>query len=104
MPATSWDSRLDSATTPDDVAALCDRYVTAWSFQDLGQLPSSCQPVYGVEAGQVSPYALKLAERLGDRNADAAPMLHRMSSFFTKAAQRMAQIAASQPQPAAASD
>lgn len=97
MPTTSWDSRLDTATTPAAVADLCELYVTAWSFQDLGQIPSSCQPSYGVEAGDVSPYAAKLATRLDGRDAEAAPMLHRMSTFFSKAAHRLAQIEASQP-------
>lgn len=93
MPATTWNSRLDEATTADAVTTLCDRFVTAWTFHELGQLPAACQPNDVVETDDVSPYALKLVERLGERDAAAAPMLHRMSTFFSKAALRLAQIA-----------
>ena len=91
---TTWNSSLDDATTADAVTSICDRFVTAWTFQELGQLPAACQPNDVVETDDVSPYALKLVERLGERDAAAAPMLHRMSTFFSKAALRLAQIAA----------
>ena len=91
--APTWDSRLDDATTELAVADVCDRFVSGWSFQDLGQLPAACQPARVVEARHVSPYAEILVARLGASDSAAAPMLHRMSAFFTKAAQRMAQIA-----------
>lgn len=97
MPATSWNSRLDDATTAHAVTELCDRFVTAWTFQELGQLPATCQPQFAVETGDVSPYALKLVAWLGERDAGAAPMLHRMSTFFSKAALRLAQIAEQAP-------
>jgi hypothetical protein len=99
MSEMTWDTRLDEATTEGAVVALCDRFLAGWTFQDLGRLPATCQPRRVIEANDISPYAVELSGRLDERDAGTAPMLHRMSTFFTKAQLRMAQIAQAQTAP-----
>ena len=96
MNSTPWDTCLEDATTPTAVIAVCDRFVTGCSFQELGQLPASCQPKHGVEESEVKPYAARLLERLGERGESASPILRRMAEFFDKAAARLAQLAETQ--------
>ena len=93
----SWHSNLSEASTERDVIAVCNRFVTGWTFTELGQLPAICQPKSVIGSEDVSPYALKLIAYLGNGNAATAPMLHRMSTFFTKAALRLLQITEPQP-------
>lgn len=99
MSGSDWHGRLKEASTERDVIAVCNRFLTVWTFEDLGKLPAACQPKTVVELEDVGPYALKLIAPLGSGDASTAPMLHRMSTFFTKAALRLLQIAALQPQP-----
>lgn len=99
MPGSEWNDHLKDASTAKDVIAVCNQFLTLWTFEDLGKLPAACQPHTVVELEDVNAYALKLIAPLGARDATAAPMLHRMSTFFTKAALRLIQIDALQLQP-----
>jgi hypothetical protein len=89
---TGWQSRLDEASTKDDVVGVCKEFLALWTAEELAQLPASCQPKAAIAAEEVNYYALTLIRQsdIGDRSS--APLLHRMSTFFTKAALRLAQI------------
>lgn len=99
MPNSEWHGYLKEAATEKDVVAVCNRFLTLWTFEELGRLPAACQPKTVVEVEDVAPYALKLLVPLGKGDATTAPMLHRMSTFFTKAALRLTQISAAQSTP-----
>jgi hypothetical protein len=58
----------------------------------LAELPASCVPARVVEVRDVSPYALRLIRQLGIGDRATDPVLHEVTTFFTKAALRLAQI------------
>jgi len=102
MSATPWNTRLDEATTERGVITVCDGFITSCSFEDLGKIPARCQPKHVMEPADVGPYALKLAERVGE--GDTAPTLQRMSAFFSQAALRLEQLALARPDLGTAAD
>jgi hypothetical protein len=93
-PTLGWQGRLNAASTAEDVAGVCRDFLEGWTAQDLADLPATCRPAEIVDSRDVSPYALKLIRRseVGDRAT--APLLRRMSTFFTRASLRLAAIAA----------
>jgi hypothetical protein len=91
-----WHNHLNEASTEENVVAVCNAFLAAWTFQELGQLPALCQPRTVIESKDVGPYAFRLIEKLGDRDAATAPTLHRMTTFFNKAARRLVEIGAPQ--------
>jgi hypothetical protein len=93
----TWYRNLDDASTVKDVVAVCNQFVTAWTFAELGQLPAACWPKSAIEAEDVGAYALRLITQLDNGDAATAPRLHRMSTFFTKAALRLLEVTASRP-------
>jgi hypothetical protein len=90
-----WQGHLNEASTQRDVVCVCNQFLTKWSAADLAELPEACRPREAVAVEDVSPYAVKLVlHQLGDKDSATAPMLVRMSAFFTKAALRLAEIRA----------
>lgn len=86
-----WQGRLNEASTAHEVAAVAREFVAQLGTDELRELPEGCQPGAIANARNVVCYALKLAHRhVGD--ARSAPVLHRISTFFTKAALRIVQI------------
>jgi hypothetical protein len=92
MSATGWQDRLKEASTQEGVVIVCNEYLGLWKPEELAELPATCWPndVIGLE--DVSPYALKLIAAVGVGDRSTAPMLYKMSTFFTKAALRLAEI------------
>jgi hypothetical protein len=99
MSGFGWHSHLNEASTEEEVVSLCNQFLSVWTAEDLGKLPEACRPEDIIELEDVSPYALKLASELCAGDDPTAAMLHRMSTFFTKAAQRLAEIKASSRDP-----
>ena len=87
----AWQRRLDDAATKEEIVAIANDFLMQWSEEELAQLPDDCQPRPMENADQVNAYALKLAHR--DTVVPGyASALHRMATFFTKAALRAFQI------------
>ena len=99
MAGIGWQSELDVASNEDEVAAVCNEFVATWTADELSELPSLCRisGVIGVEA--IAPYAMKLIAVLGARDRAAAPQLHKMATFFTKAALRLVDVMEANPGP-----
>ena len=89
-----WQSHLNEAATQRDVVSVCNQFLTMWSPAELAELPEACRPKDIIAVEDVSPYAVRLVLQSGDGDSSTAPMLVRMSTFFTRAALRLAEIRA----------
>lgn len=94
MLGSGWQGHLNEASTQRDVVSVCNQFLTMWSAAELAELPEACRPRGIIALKDVSPYAVKLVLQLGDGDSVMAPMLVRMSIFFTKAVLRLAEIRA----------
>jgi hypothetical protein len=94
----AWQGRLDEASSEDAVVVVCRDFLALWTPKELAELPAICLPQVIVEGDEVNTYALKLIRHLGVGDRASAPMLHRMSTFFTRAALRLAQMRAHMPE------
>ena len=91
MSALGWQRRLDQASTREAVVEIVNDFLALWTHAEIVQLPHDCAPGNMDNADQVSDYALKLARRHTIGVGDLSGM-HRMATFFTKAALRIFQI------------
>jgi hypothetical protein len=91
MSAAAWQNRLDEASTRDEVVLVVQDFLALWKPEEIAQLPADCLPGTIEDADQVNSYALKLARKHTIGTGDVSP-LHRMATFFTKAALRVFQI------------
>lgn len=91
MTPIGWQGRLNEALTQDAVLAAAQDFVAVLSPAERGQLPEECRPGNLESAHQVTVFALMLAHR-HDGDAKTAPALHKLATFFTKAALRIYQI------------
>lgn len=91
MTTIGWQGRLNEAPTRESVVAVVQDFVSILPVTELDELPSDCRPGPMENAHQVTVFALMLAHR---HNGDpkAGPALHRLATFFTKAALRIYQI------------
>jgi hypothetical protein len=93
MSAIGWQGRLNEASTREDVVMVCKDFLDACTPEEILELPQYLRPEKELaEAQDVTDYAIKLVQHwsIGDRTS--APMLDRMTAFFTKADLRLAQI------------
>jgi hypothetical protein len=91
MSSIGWQGRLDEASTKEDVVSVVNDFLVLWTREDIALLPADCKPRMVDNADEVNTYALKLARGYTFAIGEVSPM-HRMASFFTKAALRMFQI------------
>jgi hypothetical protein len=91
MTPIGWQGRLNEALTQEAVVAAAQDFVAVLSPAEKRQLPEECRPAALDSAHQVTVFALMLAHR-HDGDAKSAPALHRLATFFTKAALRIYQI------------
>ncbi|MGZ5036761.1 MAG: hypothetical protein ACXWG1_07990 [Usitatibacter sp.] len=89
---TTWQVRLDEASTNGGVVEIVRQFLATWVAFDLGALPPDLRPTTLQTAQQVNAYAFLLARMLTG-TAKTQPELHRMSTFLTKASLRLFRIA-----------
>jgi hypothetical protein len=92
MSAIGWQGRLNEAPTADDVVKVCNDFLASFTPDAIAELPASCRAQEPVRIGDINPYALRLIRQHGIGARASAPVLHDVSTFFTKAALRLAQI------------
>ena len=92
MADTGWDAKLHESTDEDDVAAICNLFLRSWTVEQLAELPPLYRPGDVIEAGAIVPYAIRLIAAVGVGNRSTDPVLYGMSTFFTKAALRIAEF------------
>jgi len=90
-----WLARIREARTRDDVVSVARDFVAHLSPSELDRLPVECRP--GAIAGEadLQEYALQLARH--HAHGDAARVIHKLSSFFSSAAMRLAELAKPAP-------
>ena len=93
MTTTDWQDRLSQAERTEDVLGIVIEFLATWSPEEMAKLPDACRPGEVRTAADVSECAYALAQcRLsGEERSDE---FQRMASFFTSAAQRLAQLLA----------
>jgi hypothetical protein len=94
MSTIGWQGRLNEASSQEDVVFVCRQFLGLWTPQEIAELPEVCRPKDRLDVDDVNPYAIMLIWHLGIGDRATAPMLHRMSTFFTRAALRLAEIRA----------
>ena len=92
MSVIGWQGRLNEASTPEAVAEVCRIFLASMPPEALAEVPASCTPPQPLALEDVSPYALTLIRQLGMGDRASAPVLHGLTTVFTKAALRLAQI------------
>ena len=92
MSVIGWQGRLNEASTPEAIAGVCRAFLVSITPEALAEVPASCRPMQPLTVEDVSPYALTLIRKLGIGDRASAPVLHALTTFFTKAALRLAQI------------
>ncbi len=86
-----WQGRLNEVATAREVAAVTREFLARLDAHEVAQLPEGLRPSAIGNARNVVYYALKLAHAYSG-DAKSQPVLHRVSSFLTKAALRIVQI------------
>ena len=91
LTAIGWQGRLAEAATKEAVVAAVQDFLGGIGAAEREQLPAECRPGPMNNAQHVTVFALMLVHR-HDGDPKAAPLLHRMTTFFTRAALRLYQI------------
>ncbi|HUP30327.1 MAG TPA: hypothetical protein VM122_09160 [Usitatibacter sp.] len=102
MQTKNWQALLNEASDTGDVATICDQFLDTWSEAELAGIPATCLPPDVVQPDLIGPYAIQLIAEIGVGNRTTAPLLYAMSTFFTKAALRVAELEEPRPPPPAA--
>jgi hypothetical protein len=91
LTAIGWQGRLNEAATGEAVVAAARDYLAALTRTERAQVPEDCRPGALENPQQLLVFALRLAHR-HDGDTKAAPALHRLAAFFSRAALRIYQI------------
>lgn len=90
-----WLARVATARTPDEVLAIAREYVEHFSVGASDSLPPELRPGEIATASALQQYALTLVRYHG--HGENARAVYRLSEFFSRAAVRLAELAASAP-------
>src|SRR5688572_18810257 len=92
MTVNGWQTRLKEALSTKDVVGIARDFLALRTSQELALLPEECRPGEMRDEEDVTRYALKLASSNPEPDAIEASVLHRVGTFFTRAALRIVQI------------
>jgi hypothetical protein len=92
MAVFGWTARLREAQSVEALMGLCVRYVELLPTEELDDMPTECRPPLLCDSAQITSHAIRLIQfsEIGDRGAH--PALRPMTSFFTRAALRLAEL------------
>lgn len=88
----SWQDRLDDASTVHDVVEIARDFLATWDRFEIAALPEACRAGKIFDANDVTSYAFQLRSHECETDSDAAPLIHRMASFFSNASVRLSEI------------
>ena len=93
MVDSGWAAHLNEAASEGEIIKLCNQFLSVMDGE-LEEIPEGCRPRAGasLDASRVQYLALKLLQELDNDPDHANQPLHRVSAFFTKAAQRLAEV------------
>ena len=87
-----WQARLDQARTSQEVLEVTRAFVSLLGVADISEIPEGVMPGLLDNPKHIEHYAVKLAHAYLNHEGARAQGLHRISSYFTKAALRIMQI------------
>ena len=90
----SWQDRLDDASNVHDVIEITRDFLATWDRHEIAALPEPCRPGKVFDANDITSYAFQLMQADCEIDAEAAPLMHRMTGFFSNASVRVTQILA----------
>ena len=90
--ALSWQDRLDNATSEGDVVVVARDFIAQFSPQEIDVLPEVARPGKFFDSNDITAYAFLLVRR--DCDDRAAPVVHKLAGFFSRASIRLSQIMA----------
>jgi hypothetical protein len=101
-----WRTHLKSATTAQAVVALVRDYLGVWDREEVASLPDEAWPTAIRNRSDIMSWMFRIGEIHGKFRGSAAALmrLQELLLFFTHAAVRVTQIAASREHPPANED
>lgn len=85
-PALSWQERLDTAASLDEVVDTCRDFAAMLTPAEVHSLPPSCRPPGRLDEETIPEYALDLVRCEQAAGDSALPLMRTLSTFFAKAA------------------
>jgi hypothetical protein len=94
MTSITWERRLDSAGSVEDVVATAREFLARLDPDEIESLPGKCRPPAKiVDADDVGMYAYELV-RYECEDDDSAELVHRLARFFSHASMQVARVLA----------
>ena len=93
MTAITWQQRIDSAHTEEEVVEAAREFLASFTPYELSALPAPCRPPSKlVDRDDVSNYAFDLVRHECETPA-AMDLAHKLARFFSHASTRLTHIA-----------
>lgn len=89
-----WNDLLIAARTENDVVTIVRDFIATLEPQEVASLPVPCRPGKFFEADDVTAFAFALVQHDCSNDPEAAALVSRLSSIFSNASNRLAQILA----------
>ena len=93
MTPISWQRRVGSARTPQEVVGIARDFVTTFSPYEIHAVPEPCRPPAKLFLEDIPQLAFELV-RHQCASAENEEIVQRLAHFFSQAAARIAQLAA----------
>lgn len=93
--SSTWQNRLDAATSEAEVVGVARDFLATFSPYELARLPEGCRPRKLVDGNDVAAYALILVKSNCDDGIGTARCLQMLSTFFSRASERISAVMAS---------
>ena len=90
----TWQNRLDAATSEAEVVSVARDFLATFSPYDLARLPEVSRPGKLVDGNDVGAYALTLVRSNCDDGIGTARCLQMLSTFFSRASERISAVMA----------
>lgn len=88
----SWQDQINAARTEREVLHVARNFVATIEPIEIAQLPEPCRPPKLKDGNDLIEYAFDLVRHRCDDGLGADYAVHRLTAFFSGAAQRLAQI------------
>ena len=90
----TWQDRLDASASEAEVVGVARDFLATFSPYELARLPEGYRPRKLVDGNDVSAYALTLVRGNCDDGTGAARCLQMLSTFFSRASERISAVMA----------
>jgi hypothetical protein len=91
MPS-SWQDRLDSASTGPAVVGIAQDFAAQFSDEEIAQLPIACRPWKFLDATEITAYSFAVVRCNRQGDAKTAARIHKLATFSASASIRIWQL------------